>query len=103
MDNAQFNVALPPSTVHLPKMLWVAPDVKCHSDTNLWMKMEGALLSFQKACRLTPIVLYTHSTREGVQMKRKRKIWMQRSTDDEQVTPVCIYKLIHLGLGLQFP
>lgn len=42
MDNNQFNVALPPSTVHLPKMFWVALDVKCHSDTNLWMKVGGA-------------------------------------------------------------
>lgn len=32
VDNTQFNAALPPSTVHLPKMFWVALDVKCHGD-----------------------------------------------------------------------
>lgn len=81
-DNTQFNVALPPSTVHLPKMFWVALNVKCHGDTHMWTQRGGAKLSFHRAevCGGTPLHFMSTHNHKGRGQSGKGKIRMQFKT-----------------------
>lgn len=58
---------------------------------------------------MTSNMLYTQSKREGYKIRENRNIWMQLKThnttqthilEDEQVPPVCIYRLINIGFRL---
>lgn len=81
-DNTHFNVALPPSTVHLPKMFWVALDVKCHGDTHLWTQRGGAKLSFHGAEVFggTPLHFMSTHNHKGRGQSGKGRIRMQFKT-----------------------
>lgn len=71
-EHTQFNVALPPSTVHLAKMFWVAHDVKCHGDTLCGHRGEGLNCHFTgQRCVVGPRYVSCEHTikRGGVKVK----------------------------------